>query len=1120
MANVELLVTPGRESPSDEWAARLARYLCGEGRHRVLCIVPTGVAAARLEKRLLLEFSLPGLFGGPVRTFYRLARDIARDTHLGGHDLSNLQRSLLLGELAATADVPTLARIQHFPGFAAALGDLIGELKLAMIHPAELRRALEKLGAAGRGEVDPFALLRASSERSRRAKAANRGVRACPFVPLRASSEPAEGRPRAQSGDPAPDELAARLRDILTLYERYQGILEREALHDAEGLMWHAVSALERRETMMPGEIFFFHGFRNFNQVQLRLLKVIADRAREVFIELHHDDTRPEAFAASARALQSLRERLGCEPRIEAATDGRGDIGHISANIFRPQAQAKRSDNSVIILESGSPAQEADQVAREIHHLVWSSRGRADTRGDLQESVGYCDIAVIIRGDEARRTFAHLLTRRGVPVGSSREALAASAVGRCALLCLETIRDGWPLSAVGALLKSPCLPGDVVHKARAEVNAWQQGVSEGRDIWFASWRDDDTLEARRQALAPVKEFEDALRRSVSLTDMAEAARGLVNALARPDAFDPAALRDDDLARRKLEQVIGEVESVAALAGPAPSWRDFCERLQRAVAAASYRPGPRRGEGVTILDAQALGGETYPVVFVVNLIESIFPAQAREDPFLRDRERRLLAALDADIKLELAADRQAEERLLFWRAVSAATQRLYLSYPTADEKAKEVLPSFYVGEVTRLFDPPPKLSRRSFSDLAPHPKDAISPDDWAACIFHGFTRDFSAHEQAEHAAHYNAWLGLARVRPQLYLSPIPPYAPALADGPVLAALDERDRPYHPSELECYLKCPYMYYCERLLALRPVRREIAPVDYGTLVHEVLARLYREWYRESGGPVEVASRDASAVVARAVALLDECLARQPRFANLPGAQRDIERERLRGVLVRFISADLEQTAKRGLRPAFFELEFGAPAHSSGDSRSRPQALDLGPVEGRRLLIAGRMDRVDLTHEGAAVIVDYKSGKGEYDLRKLDEGVLLQAPLYAKAVREVFGIEVAGVEYVSVASGKRSGLYRAGALEVSGHARNLVVPSPELDAKLELAAEQARDCVRRIRRGEIPRGPREECPQACAYRCICRVDAWTLRQIRRARERAGAEINSAETGEAADAG
>jgi hypothetical protein len=61
----------------------------------------------------------------------------------------------------------------------------------------------------------------------------------------------------------------------------------------------------------------------------------------------------------------------------------------------------------------------------------------------------------------------------------------------------------------------------------------------------------------------------------------------------------------------------------------------------------------------------------------------------------------------------------------------------------------------------------------------------------------------------------------------------------------------------------------------------------------------------------------------------------------------------------------------------------------------------------------------------------------------------------------------------------------------------RNLVLSAPELEAKLEFAAQAARECVGRIRRGEMPRGPRRDCPAWCGYRGICRMDAWTLRAL-----------------------
>ncbi|UCH33374.1 MAG: hypothetical protein JSV65_12425, partial [Armatimonadota bacterium] len=731
MASVEILIAPYRESAGDEWLSRLAQYLGNDRSRSALCIVPTGDAARRLEERLLLDCGVPGLLGAPIRTFYQIARDIAEKTKLGSHNLSDLQRSLLLQDIAANADIPTLARVQRFPGFPAALGDLIGELKLAMIRPEDLGRAIEKL-------------------------------------------------PRAESA------LRAKLRDLLTLYGRYQEMLTDHDLHDAEGLMWHAVSELEKDpETLGKLSVVFFDGFRNFNEVQLRLIAIIADSAGEVFVHLNHDPSRAEAFASCERTVAGLRVALGCEPRIAVPRDDEGALAHIAANIFREEAKPKPPDSSLVFLEAGSPGLEADEVARQIKLLV--AGGEAC----------YSDIAIITRGPEAYEQFAHALARHDVPVRQRRERLAASAAGRALTESLRVIREGWPAPAVGALLKSPCLPGDPRDRARAEVNAWQQGVHTGREPWFAKWPDDDTVNAREQALGRVRDLEQRLRGARDVGEIVAAVREFLADLQRASGTDLLARRHDDAAQAKLDALVGEVEFIGRAGRTALTWESFCEHIERAVAEATYDANRRRAEGVAVLDAQRLGGEVYRIVFVVNLLEKVFPAQVREDPFLRDRERRLLAAVDDRIKLDLAYDRQAEERLLFWRAVSCAGVRLYLSYPTADEKAKDSLPSFYINEVERLFDPKPERLGRDFSDQAPAPARAVSAQDWAACILHGLARDLPASAQATHAAHYNAWLGRDEKRPAECASPSPPYADALADRELLAALESRDRPYTPA-----------------------------------------------------------------------------------------------------------------------------------------------------------------------------------------------------------------------------------------------------------------------------------------------------------------------------------
>jgi len=45
--------------------------------------------------------------------------------------------------------------------------------------------------------------------------------------------------------------------------------------------------------------------------------------------------------------------------------------------------------------------------------------------------------------------------------------------------------------------------------------------------------------------------------------------------------------------------------------------------------------------VRLVSASALGGQKFRAVFVIGMLEKVFPRQIREDPFFRDFERAIL-----------------------------------------------------------------------------------------------------------------------------------------------------------------------------------------------------------------------------------------------------------------------------------------------------------------------------------------------------------------------------------------------------------------------------------------------------------------------------------------------
>ena len=124
----------------------------------------------------------------------------------------------------------------------------------------------------------------------------------------------------------------------------------------------------------------------------------------------------------------------------------------------------------------------------------------------------------------------------------------------------------------------------------------------------------------------------------------------------------------------------------------------------------------------------------------------------------------------------------------------------------------------------------------------------------------------------------------------------------------------------------------------------------------------------------------------------------------------------------------------------PVAVELEFGSDASPSA-------GIALG--DGHKLLLRGRIDRVDLFREadgdeGLAVVVDYKSGEKSLDATLMQHGVQLQLPAYLNVLRRenprslgAARIRPAGVFYANLHGKHANAPSRVQALDTSAAAR-----------------------------------------------------------------------------------
>ena len=1089
----ELVVGPAGSGKTRRCVERCLAALAG--RRPVLYLVPNRDEELQLHRRLLDAVPAEGLFLPGVERFQGLVRRILDRAAPGWEPRDPLARRLHVERLLRAADAGALGAGARTAGFAVLLDRLLAELDDGGVAPADLA------ALAGR-------------------------------LP----------RPRDRERVAALARLQAALRD------------EAEPALDAGAALRRACEILEAEPGQLTGEdgarpVLVVDGFSNLTPLQVRLLDALVAAADEACLALCLDpadldagEPRPpfERLRTLARRYAGRPDwrvtRLGAPRRYAAPV-----LAGLAARLFRADgAGGLDAGDGLQELVGATPRDEAEGVARELRLAL--AAGTPPSR-----------VAVLARDDRMVDLLAGILEREGIPFHARRDVpLARLPLADLALTLLDWAADlgpvtdlprrlrggytdlddavlaglqraarerGAPLgvdwdafldearAARGGSARDGAAPPD----GRAPGDAGAGDGSAGDAAWaWLDWRRDmpdselDGAAWRREVLDPLLTL---LRRRLLRRGAA--------ALARSE-FAAAPLRELRLDLPALEHLAeaGHLLAEAGLPGgraaPLAAW---VRALRRAVEACRV---PERlgceGGGVALGNPLAVRLPELDLVFVCGLNEGRFPPPVREHPLLRESERELLA--EAWPRLATRRDRQAEERYLFYVAVTRAARRLVLCRAQRDEQGRQMAPSLFLLELRTL------LARKAEPILSPPrslPGKLRAPLGrrhlLQAVLLAGGGRERPALAGA--AESFLAGRGDA---PLLTAARRRRAEPELAGDPGLGPhLAARER-FSPTQLEDYAACPYRWLASRLLNLEEAEAFAAgPREEGALYHATLERLWRE---ARGDPAVLSdAEERRARLAAAFAAAREALASElpsllsPRFA----AEDERRLERLDALLAR----DLERLAATGARPEpdMLELDWALDAselpaaggsgevstgavgggeggatvgaHTDGAPGGGEGGATAGAGAGAPFALTGRVDRVDRLPNGEVLVLDLKRGDPGPD----PVGAVparFQLPLYALALaREE---RVAGSAFLSVAGCRLRGRFRE---DLKADLAPFAVQKPgqwladeDWDAWLAAAAAGARGIVAAIRRGELEPAPRvgEDVCRFCPYPLLCR--------------------------------
>ncbi|HWH30711.1 MAG TPA: PD-(D/E)XK nuclease family protein, partial [Mycobacteriales bacterium] len=464
-----------------------------------------------------------------------------------------------------------------------------------------------------------------------------------------------------------------------------------------------------------------------------------------------------------------------------------------------------------------------------------------------------------------------------------------------------------------------------------------------------------------------------------------------------------------------EAVRAAVASLESLdGGPPPS----PDAVRRAVHDAFDRSAGNRttlGRGVVVAPLRDLAGADVDLLLVIGMTEEAMPPRLRENPLLRDDERRVIGC-----GLMTVEDRRAQDRRDFDGAVAGASEVVF-SFPRADTRAQrrqhpspwfmERLAQLTAGRSEPVFakhvtgEPPagvPLWGPASFVA-------ALAADEAGLPAERSLAMAMAGHAEGVGGARYRRAREAVAARRDGTFGPWTGHV-----GPLPSPLAEKaDAALSASSLQRWATCPHTFWLEKVLEVRDLESVDDDVmdaaERGSLVHAALERFFGEHVPTEQRPRLSPDRAWTAAdVARARALLDE-EARKLEAQGRTGRPLlwRAERARLHRVLARVLAVDTQLRARNRSWPVAVELPFG---------RHDVEPLTLQLPSSGEVRFAGSVDRVDMTESGGLVVMDYKTGKGYgYDaipsVAKPDEaadlvdrGRKLQLVLYALAARRAF--------------------------------------------------------------------------------------------------------------------
>lgn len=789
--------------------------------------------------------------------------------------------------------------------------------------------------------------------------------------------------------------LAQKLEELSFLLDAYDGLCLHSKRDPRDQMTW----LLEKLEDSTFGEehVFYIDGFPDFTRQHMRILEHLILVSPEVVISLNCDcpGSRSISFEKAGKtALEVIgfAKRQGVDVVTEYVESIPSVLNPVVEAMFQGQLPDEILPGAISLYRADSISQECTIAAEKILELV-----RCGSR--------YRQIGVVCTDINAyKNTISMIFQRCGIPayVSGSDDILEKSVI-TTVLSAIDAALGGLESRDVIRYMRSVLSPLDLEQCDRVENYVILWGINGSK--WLAEWNNHpkglgmpfaaEDLEqlvelnaARETVIGPLVKLRDGFRRGNILKDQIVALYNYLDDISLSGRLGVLAEQLEAAGDRRSAQIlnqlwdilIGALEQLYDVLGCTVWDTETFTRLIRLLLS-QYDVGtiPPVLDAVTVGNVSAMRCQQVRHLIVLGALEGSLPGYCGSSGVLNDLERETLRKLGVQLTGG-AMDGLQNEFGEIYGVFCSAEESIHVSCPSGQ-------PSF--------------LYKRLYSVIKHEYKPKVllgaavtDPLEASALLSR-----WNAVEEAKYLGLEAEYAGIQSRKAHTLGSVSPENIKKLYGTELHLSASQIDK-----LADCRLSY-FLKYGIRANERKPV--SIDPAEFGTYVHAVLENTVRK-IMELGG-FRAVSRETAVAIAEEYS--DEYA--KERFAQLD-TDRIVYLFRRNSQELSVIVEELwEEMRCSEFSPAEFELSFG------DNGKLPPIQLFSGKL---RAQLSGFVDRVDIWHgmtQSYYRVVDYKTGKKDFDYCDVYNGLGLQMLLYLFALQHsgqaLWGKDAiaAGVQY-----------------------------------------------------------------------------------------------------------